>query len=185
MADTLIEQTRALHEDVERLERLIVKDFKQDTKTHREKLQQSQRVRKRMDQMQESAKKLLCVYEDEDKQRREEIEALGGRFPSTDFTEAENDDEALKEEPHVEFTGEEGYGRYLDLHQLFQLFVNSKFSGQSQEKEKDKGGKGKDASKADADTDGGGGGGSGGGEPAAAVKLSKSREVVVVGGARR
>lgn len=51
----------ALHEDAERLERLIVKDFKQDTKTHREKLMQSQRVRKRLDQIQESAKKLVSL----------------------------------------------------------------------------------------------------------------------------
>ena len=33
----------------------------------------------------------------------------------------------LKEEPKVDFSGEEGGGRYLDLHQHFNVFMNSKF----------------------------------------------------------
>lgn len=49
----------ALHEDLERLERVIVKDLKQDMRSFREKLKQGHRVRKRMDQMQESARKLV------------------------------------------------------------------------------------------------------------------------------
>mmetsp|Transcript_40482 Transcript_40482/g.89949 ORF Transcript_40482/g.89949 Transcript_40482/m.89949 type:complete len:508 (-) Transcript_40482:699-2222(-) len=148
MADTLLEQTRALHEDMERLERLIVKDFKQETKTHKEKLMQNHRVRKRLDVMQEAARKLVRIYEDDDGARKEEIAAIAQpdsgsfagfydrlkeirdyhrKFPSNDVTEAENDEAALKEEPHVDFTGEEGLGRYLDLHEHFMRFVNSKF----------------------------------------------------------
>lgn len=41
--------------------------------------------------------------------------------------QAENDEHYLKEEPHVAFTGEEGFGRYLDLHALYTTFINSKF----------------------------------------------------------
>lgn len=92
---------------MERLERLIVKDYKQETKTHRQQLMQNHRVRKRLDKMQECANKLvrarcfalarsasrvcgiganhvipLCsqmkVYEDDDNARREEISSLGG-----------------------------------------------------------------------------------------------------------
>lgn len=74
----------------------------------------------------------------------------------------------------MEFTGEEGYGRYLDLHQLFQLYINSKFSGQQQQK---KASEGKDTGKAD--TNGGSSGGSEGG--AAAGKVSASREIVLSG----
>jgi hypothetical protein len=51
----------ALHEDIERLERVIVKDFKQDVRTHKEKLMQSHRVRLRLDQIQESAQKLVSA----------------------------------------------------------------------------------------------------------------------------
>ena len=37
----------------------------------------------------------------------------------------------LKEEPHIEFSGEEGMGRYLDLHPFYQRFINSKFGRQT------------------------------------------------------
>jgi hypothetical protein len=50
-----------LHEDLERLERIIVKDYKQEAKGHKEKLQQNHRVRKRMDEMQGIARKLVSV----------------------------------------------------------------------------------------------------------------------------
>lgn len=59
MATTFLEQTRSLHEDLERLERIIVKDYKQDAKTHQEKLMQNHRVRKRIDTMQATANKLV------------------------------------------------------------------------------------------------------------------------------
>ena len=49
----------ALHEDCERLERLIVNDFKQDVKGHREKLAQGHRVRKMLDQLQTQSQKLV------------------------------------------------------------------------------------------------------------------------------
>ncbi len=49
----------ALHDDLERLERVIVKDFKQETKTHKDRLMQNHRVRKRLDAMQEGARKLV------------------------------------------------------------------------------------------------------------------------------
>ncbi|GLC47372.1 hypothetical protein PLESTM_002065900 [Pleodorina starrii] len=143
MAETLLEQT-PLHEDMERHERIIVKDLKQDAKSHKDKLMQSHRVRKRLDQIQDAARKLMRIYEDEDKARKEEIESLGGedkvfskfydrlkeireyhrKFLSNDLTEAEDDTPLLKEEPQVEFTGEEGLGRYLDLHDLYLRFLN-------------------------------------------------------------
>ncbi|GFR50687.1 hypothetical protein Agub_g12939 [Astrephomene gubernaculifera] len=163
MAETLLEQTRALHEDVERFERVIVKDLKQDAKSHKDKLMQSHRVRKRLDQIQEAARKLQKIYEDEDKARKEEIEALGGedkvfskfydrlkeireyhrKFPTHDLTEAEDDTPLLKEEPHVDFTGEEGLGRYLDLHDLYQRFLNLR-----NQQHRGKGGKAAGAGKA-------------------------------------
>lgn len=49
----------ALHEDLERLERLIVKDYKQDVKGYKDKLMQNHRVRKRLDAMQDCANKLV------------------------------------------------------------------------------------------------------------------------------
>lgn len=48
-----------LHEDLEQLERVIVKDYQQDAKSHKEKLMQNHRVRKRIDEMQDTAHKLV------------------------------------------------------------------------------------------------------------------------------
>lgn len=47
------------HEEAEHLERLIVKDFRNELKGHKERLQQSHRVRNMLDIMQERAKKLV------------------------------------------------------------------------------------------------------------------------------
>ncbi|RZC57091.1 hypothetical protein C5167_004394 [Papaver somniferum] len=40
----------------------------------------------------------------------------------------EEAEELLKEEPHVEFSSVEGHGRYLDLHELNNEYINSKFA---------------------------------------------------------
>jgi len=134
------------------MERVIVKDLKRDFKTHKEKLLQGHRVKRRLNAMQEASKKLVKIYDDEDGSRKEEISALANkenpfsvfyerlrdikdyhrRFVSADVTEAENDEHLIKEEPQVPFTGEEGMGRYLDLHEHFQAFCNAKF-GKKQE----------------------------------------------------
>ena len=44
--------------------------------------------------------------------------------------QAENDELALAEEPQLEFRGDEGYGRFLDLHEHHLRFTNSKFGRQ-------------------------------------------------------
>ena len=49
MSATLLEQARSAHEEIERLERLIVKDLQQEAKGHKEKLHQSHRVKNFLD----------------------------------------------------------------------------------------------------------------------------------------
>eukprot|EP00887_Chlorella_sp_A99_P006821 scaffold2.g6821.t1 len=182
---TLLEETRQLHEDLERLERLIVK-------AHKDKLVQSHRVRRMLDQAQERAARLVTIYADEDGARREEIAALRGdnvfgnfydrlkevrdfhrRFPDDAITEVrgqaggwagplavaarwrqlllvtrppptltrargrpfppplsrqgDGNEALLGPEPTLAFSGEEGLGRYLDLHELHRQYVNAKF----------------------------------------------------------
>lgn len=53
------------------------------------------------------------------------------RFDRAQFPtwQAEND-EVLRGELPVEFSGEEALGRYLDLHEHFNAFINSKFGRQ-------------------------------------------------------
>lgn len=59
---TRLSSIAALHEDCERLERVIVKDFNQDVKGHREKLAQGHRVRKMLDQLQSQSQRLVCSF---------------------------------------------------------------------------------------------------------------------------
>ncbi|GJS44050.1 splicing factor SF3a60 [Tanacetum coccineum] len=96
------------------------------------------------------------IYEDEDNARKDEIAALGGqnatgtnvfsafydrlkeasvlireyhrRNPSARIIDTTDEyEQLLEEEPQIEFSGEESHGRYLDLHELYNYFINSKF----------------------------------------------------------
>uniref|UniRef100_A0A7S0QT94 Matrin-type domain-containing protein n=1 Tax=Pyramimonas obovata TaxID=1411642 RepID=A0A7S0QT94_9CHLO len=146
---TLLEQTRGYHEEMEKMERLIVKDFQQEAKTHRERLYQSHRVSNLIDKIADRATKLRKLYDDSDGHRKDEIASIGGphvfsafydrvreardyhkRYPSSGFTQKDDPADSLKEEPWVNFTGEESLGKTLDLHDLYNEYVNSKFGRQ-------------------------------------------------------
>ncbi|KAI9384111.1 hypothetical protein POPTR_012G012800v4 [Populus trichocarpa] len=152
MSSTLLEVTRASHEEVERLERLIVKDLQNEPANNKDRLFQSHRVRNMIDNIITTTEKLVEVYEDKDNARRDEIAALGGqtamgtnvfsafydrlkeireyhrRHPAARVVDANEDYEAmLKEEPVIEFTGEEAFGKYLDMHELYNQYNNLKF----------------------------------------------------------
>nr|GMD81088.1 splicing factor SF3a60 homolog [Ipomoea batatas] len=79
MSSTLLEVTRASHEEIERLERLIVKDLQTEPATNKDRLHQSHRVRNVIEQILESTHKLVDIYEDKDGARKDEIAALGGQ----------------------------------------------------------------------------------------------------------
>lgn len=73
MSNTILEQTRgkdvkgvvveygcvALHEDIEKCERLAVKDMKRDALTHQEKLFQGHRICKLLETTEDRAAKLV------------------------------------------------------------------------------------------------------------------------------
>ncbi|XP_020597573.1 splicing factor SF3a60 homolog isoform X2 [Phalaenopsis equestris] len=152
MSSTLLEVTRSAHEDVERLERLIVKELQREPASNRDHLLQSHRVRNMIDTIISTSHKLVEIYEDKDNARKDEIAALGGqtasgvnlfgafydrlkeireyhrRHPLARVIDpTEEFEELLKEEPHIEFSGEEAFGRYLDMHELYNEYINSKF----------------------------------------------------------
>ncbi|KAF3432834.1 hypothetical protein FNV43_RR23936 [Rhamnella rubrinervis] len=152
MSSTLLEVTRAGHEEVERLERLIVKELQNDPTNNKDRLFQSHRVRNMIDTITATTEKLVEIYEDKDSARKDEIAALGGqtatgtnvfsafydrlkeireyhrRHPAARVVDANEEHEVLlKEEPPIEFSGEEAFGRYLDLHELYNQYINSKF----------------------------------------------------------
>ncbi|XP_075493797.1 splicing factor SF3a60 homolog [Primulina tabacum] len=157
MSSTLLEVTRASHEEVERLERIIVKDLQTEPPTNKERLYQSHRVRNMIDQITSTTHKLIEIYEDNDNARKDEIAALGGqsstganvnvfsafydrlkeireyhrRHPAARYVDTTDEfEQLLKEEPVIEFTGEEASGRYLDLHELYNDYINAKFGKQ-------------------------------------------------------
>lgn len=154
MSSTLLEVTRASHEEVERLERIVVKDLQTDPPTNKDRLYQSHRVRYMIEQIRDTTHKLVEIYEDKDNARKDEIAALGGqsmtsanvnvfsafydrlkeireyhrRHPAARYVDTTDEYEnLLKEEPVIEFSGEEAFGRYLDLHELYNVYINSKF----------------------------------------------------------
>lgn len=150
MSSTLLEVTRSAHEDVERLERLVVKELQREPANNRERLFQNHRVWHMIDLIRTTTDKLIEIYEDKDNARRDEIAALGAGGPSNCFPAFydrlkeirdyhrrhpaarmvdvnEEFEELLKEEPLIEFSGEEALGRYLDMHELYNKYINSKF----------------------------------------------------------
>ncbi|KAE8077717.1 hypothetical protein FH972_016252 [Carpinus fangiana] len=131
MSSTLLEVTRSAHEDVERLERLIVKDLQNEPPSNKDRLFQSHRVRQMIDTIISTTEKLVEIYEDKDNARKDEIAALGGqtatgtnvfsafydrlkeireyhrKHPAARIVDASEEYETLlKEEPQIEFSGE-------------------------------------------------------------------------------
>ncbi|CAH2073902.1 unnamed protein product [Thlaspi arvense] len=131
MSSTLLEQTRSNHEEIERLERLIVQDLQTEPPSSRDRLVQGHRVRHIIESIRRNTEKLVETYEDKDGAREDEIAALGGqtatgtnvynafydrlkeireyhrKHPSGRLVDASEDYEALlKEEPVIAFSGE-------------------------------------------------------------------------------
>jgi splicing factor 3A subunit 3 len=61
MSSTLLEVTRSAHEDVERLERLIVKDLQNEPPSNKDRLFQSHRVRQMIDTIISTTEKLVII----------------------------------------------------------------------------------------------------------------------------
>ncbi|XP_020209226.1 splicing factor SF3a60 homolog [Cajanus cajan] len=79
MLSTVLEVMRATHEEVERLEQLIVKELQNELNTNKEWLYQSHRVRNMIDTISFTTEKLIEIYEDNNNARKDEIAALGGQ----------------------------------------------------------------------------------------------------------
>ncbi|KAM7268350.1 hypothetical protein ACFE04_010516 [Oxalis oulophora] len=131
MSSTLLEVTRAAHEEVERFERLIVKDLQNEPTSNKERLNQSHRVHNMIHTITATSHRLVEIYEDKDNARKDEISALGGqtangtnlfsafydrlkeireyhrKHPGARVVDANEElEELLKEEQPIEFTGE-------------------------------------------------------------------------------
>lgn len=151
--ETLLEQQRRYHEERERLMDAMTKESLNPAKPGREQINADHRLKLLLDRYMECTTELKDLYEDKDGQRKEEVQAIYGpnefgefysrlkqlkdfhrKHPneisvpmSVEFEEItkmrENTDDSTN---MVEFTDEEGYGKYLDLHECYDIFINLK-----------------------------------------------------------
>ncbi|VVB06022.1 unnamed protein product [Arabis nemorensis] len=138
MSLNLLEQTRLNHEEIERLERLVVKDLKTEPKSSRDRLVQGHRVRNVIESIMLNTKKLVEIYEDKDGSMEDEISRAVDDQTNLFYDRLREireyhrnyrsssvvDDFEGDFKPVISFSGEEGYGRYLDLHDFYNQYVN-------------------------------------------------------------
>lgn len=152
--ETLLEQQRRYHEERERLMDAMTKEMLHPKRTHREEINSDHRLRQLLDRYMECSGELRDLYEDRDGLRKEEMAALSGpnefaefysrlkvirdfhkKHPnelfipmSVEFDEMAKFRENPPEEMQsmVEFTDEEGYGKYLDIHECYEKYINLK-----------------------------------------------------------
>ncbi|XP_078001473.1 splicing factor 3A subunit 3-like [Glandiceps talaboti] len=152
--ETLLEQQRRSHEERERLMDAMTKETLHKKGSARDQINSDHRVRMLLDRSMDDAATLRDLYEDKDGLRKEEIQALSGpnefqefynrlkvikefhrKHPneisipmSVEFEELSKARDNPSEEMNtmVEFTDEEGYGKYLDMHECYYKCINLK-----------------------------------------------------------
>ncbi|XKL61992.1 hypothetical protein PGB90_001825 [Kerria lacca] len=152
--ETILEQQRRYHEERERLCDSMVKEMLLKKNSLRDSINSEHRLKLLLDHYMESTNNLKELYEDKDGIRKEEIAEISGpndfmefynrlknmkefhrKHPnqvsvpmSIEFDELNKLRENPTEEMNniVEFTDEEGYGKYLDLHECYEKYINLK-----------------------------------------------------------
>ncbi|KZL79807.1 splicing factor 3a [Colletotrichum incanum] len=147
----IIEEQRYLHEDLERLEQGIADRISEEPKHIRDRLNRDHEIGQLLDQIQAQSVKLLDIYRDADGQRSREIQSIGTGDPFEEFysqlkdarehhakypnEQAENSEVRYRVKkpddgeimPYIVdrlFTGEEGFGRFFDLHTCHESYLN-------------------------------------------------------------
>lgn len=152
--ETLLEQQRRYHEERERLVDAMVKEMIFKKTTVRDNINSDHRLKMLLDHHMNSTKNLKELYEDKDGARKDEVAALSGPNEFNEFyNRLKQIKEFYRKHPHeisvplcvefqeldnmrnntseeytnlVEFTDEEGYGKYLDLHECYEKYINLK-----------------------------------------------------------
>ncbi|KAL0485101.1 splicing factor 3A subunit 3 [Acrasis kona] len=153
MSSTLIEQARTHHHDLEHSIKSLVFEIQHKSKTQKRIVFQNHRINHQVEKMQKSAEELLNIYEDSNGFRRSEIESLTEstlqktiaqfdtrlaemreyhrNFPSNPmnrdaelpiFEQITKLQQELEEK--IQFSGEESFGKYVDLHSLYMQYIN-------------------------------------------------------------
>ncbi|KAI9818237.1 MAG: hypothetical protein M1832_004453 [Thelocarpon impressellum] len=147
----LLEDQRFLHEDLERLEQGISDRVAEDPRQLRDRLNRDHQISGFLTRIQEQSKRLIDIYNDADGLRRQEVQAISTGDPFDEFYKqldeikdfhrrypnepVENLERAYRKKGPGEgdlsaaeidtmFTGEEAYGRFLDLTTLHEDYLN-------------------------------------------------------------
>ncbi|KAL4988939.1 hypothetical protein BDW68DRAFT_158038 [Aspergillus falconensis] len=147
----VLEDQRFIHEDLERLEQAIADRVAEEPRNIRERLARDHEIAHFLNRIDEQSKRLLDIYKNAEGEREKEIQAIstGDQFEEfykrldeiKDFHKrypnepVENLERAYKRrqpgegeptglEVDTMFTGEEGYGQFLDLTTLHDQYLN-------------------------------------------------------------
>ncbi|PQE08028.1 hypothetical protein CJF30_00011182 [Rutstroemia sp. NJR-2017a BBW] len=147
----ILEEQRFLHEDLERLEQGIADRVAEEPRQGRERLNRDHQIASFLDRIQDQSKRLLDIYNDADGTRSKEIQSISTGEPLEEFYKqlgeiksfhqrypnepVENLEKAYKKRAPVEgevipseidnmFTGEEAFGKFLDLTTIHELYLN-------------------------------------------------------------
>ncbi|MCJ1473531.1 hypothetical protein MMC13_002182 [Lambiella insularis] len=147
----LLEDQRFLSEDLERLESAIGDRIGEEPRHIRDRLNRDHQVSGFLDRIQDQSKRLLEIYQDAEGLRTKEVQAISTGDPFEEFYKqlgeikdfhrkypnepVENLERAYKRKAPVEgesataeidnmFTGEEAYGKFLDLTTLHEDYLN-------------------------------------------------------------
>lgn len=137
----MLERARGFHEDLEIYERAIIEQLENKPRTQKDRVAQQHRIGNLLDGSTERSLGLHEIYQDKDGSMREEVASMRGQKVMDTFygrlketwsyhthhpglpvsfgpnLEAET-------EVKVQFSGEELYGKYFDLHDMFVRWVN-------------------------------------------------------------
>ncbi|KAL2176399.1 uncharacterized protein P884DRAFT_330504 [Thermothelomyces heterothallicus CBS 202.75] len=145
----LLEDQRFIHEDLERLEQGIADRMRDEPKHIRDRLNRDHEVAQLLDQIQKQSAELLPLYEDKSALRSKEILQISTGDPFEEFyrqvskikehharypnEQAENPEQWYRprkggdDQPYIVesmFSGEEAYGRFFDLHNCHDSYLN-------------------------------------------------------------
>ena len=142
-----LERLRSSLEDIEEVDRLIVKELDSDAaKTQREQITSDHKIASYLRAAEARARTCLGIYKDEDGVKKAELELMTGPNALTNFYDQLRESKAyhrrfqtatqgqlvaplgeqLDAAANAEgkFSGEENIGRYVDLNSFYQRFVN-------------------------------------------------------------
>ena len=144
---SLLESARVCHADIEQCQQEIIEEFKTEPVTQKQQVLHEHFIKRKVDVVGDRAAQLLSIYESEDFKnigsenpsrvvssfytRLAELREYHRRFQQSTTVEAESEGrvELISEDDlPVSFSAEECYGKYVDLHDIYQEYNNLKFN---------------------------------------------------------